>query len=127
MLIKEPLCSWYENQTSKPPLAKSASTTTETNRRVYLKNSRLGLRRFSDRHQLSLDHLSIPENAAPRQLIVYHSNIRHSITSSALASSAFGISSPMACAVFRLMTRPNETGCSIGSSPGLAPFKILST
>src|SRR6516164_559443 len=40
-LIKELLCSWYENKTSNPPLATSASRTTVTNKRVYLKNNRL--------------------------------------------------------------------------------------
>src|SRR4030095_10981000 len=30
-------------------------------------------------------------------------------------------------AVFRLTTRSNFVGCSIGRSPGLAPFRILST
>src|SRR5216683_6147966 len=51
----------------------------------------------------------------------------HLITSSARRSSDGGIVSPSAFAVFRLMTNLNSVGCSIGSSPGLAPLRILST
>jgi hypothetical protein len=52
---------------------------------------------------------------------------RHSITSSAIASSVGGMVRPSALAVVRLMTRSNLVGCSTGRSPGLAPRKILST
>jgi hypothetical protein len=34
---------------------------------------------------------------------------------------------PSALAVLRLIARSNFDGCSTGSSPGLAPFRILST
>src|SRR5262249_5942393 len=51
----------------------------------------------------------------------------HSITSSARASSVDGTSRPRAFAVVTLMTRSNLVGCSTGSSPGLAPRRILST
>ena len=51
----------------------------------------------------------------------------HSITSSARASSDGGNSRPSALAVFRLMRNSNLVGCSTASSPGLAPFSILST
>jgi hypothetical protein len=51
----------------------------------------------------------------------------HSITSSARARSVGGTARPRALAVFRLMTNSNLVGSWIGSSPGLAPFKILST
>ena len=34
---------------------------------------------------------------------------------------------PSALAVLRLTTSSNLVGCSIGRSPGLAPFRILST
>ena len=50
-----------------------------------------------------------------------------SITLSASAISFGGISSPSAFAVLRLITSWNFVGCSIGKSPGLAPFNILST
>jgi hypothetical protein len=49
------------------------------------------------------------------------------ITSSARRSSDCGIVSPSAFAVFRLMTNSNLVGSSTGRSPGLAPFRILST
>jgi len=49
------------------------------------------------------------------------------ITSSAWKSTVGGIVSPMAVAVFRLMTNSNCMGCSTGKSAGLAPFKSLST
>jgi len=51
----------------------------------------------------------------------------HSITAFARASSLFGIVSPTALAVLRLMTRSNSMGCSIGISAGFAPRSILST
>src|SRR5262245_57415091 len=51
----------------------------------------------------------------------------HSITSSARASSAVGISRSSAFATMRLMTRLNLTGCSTGTSAGLVPRRILST
>jgi len=50
----------------------------------------------------------------------------HSITSSAVASSLSGTVRPSVFAVLRLITSSNLVGCSIGRSPGLAPFKILS-
>src|SRR5437016_3054063 len=49
------------------------------------------------------------------------------MTSSARPSSDGGIVRPSAFAVFRLMTRSNFVGCSMGRSPGLAPLRILST
>src|SRR5262249_125355 len=49
----------------------------------------------------------------------------HSITSSARASSAGGISSPSARAVTRLMTNSNLVGCTTGRSAGLAPLRTL--
>ena len=49
------------------------------------------------------------------------------ITSSACNSSVCGIVSPSALADFILITISNLVGCSTGRSPGLAPFRILST
>src|SRR5262245_42214955 len=49
------------------------------------------------------------------------------ITSVACARIDGGIVTPRIRAVFRLTTRSNFVGCSIGRSPGLAPFRILST
>src|SRR5262249_60226238 len=46
----------------------------------------------------------------------------HSITSSAVASSFSGMSSPSACAVLRLLTNSNLVGCWTGRSAGLSPF-----
>src|SRR5215831_19213781 len=51
----------------------------------------------------------------------------HSMTSSARASSIGGMVMPSAFAVLRLMTSANLVGNSTGKSPGLLPFKILST
>src|SRR5262245_49138993 len=51
----------------------------------------------------------------------------HSSTSSALTSREGGIVSPSARAVLRLTTRLNFVGCSTGSSPALAPLRILAT
>ena len=53
--------------------------------------------------------------------------VGHSITWSARWSSAGGIVSPRAFAVFRLITSSNFVGCSNGRSPGLAPLRIRST
>ena len=52
---------------------------------------------------------------------------RYSITSSARASSVGGTSRPSTLAVVRLITSSNLVGNSIGRSPALAPFRILST
>src|SRR5262249_56897 len=51
----------------------------------------------------------------------------HSITSSAVASSACGIARSSAFAVLRLMTSSNLVGCCTGSSPGFAPLSMRST
>src|SRR5262249_42760041 len=48
----------------------------------------------------------------------------HSITSSARASKAGGISMPSTLAVARLMTKSNLVGCITGRSDGLAPLRI---
>ena len=50
---------------------------------------------------------------------------RHSITSSASASSVGGTSRLSALAVLRLMTSPSLVGCSTGNSAGFAPLRIL--
>jgi hypothetical protein len=49
------------------------------------------------------------------------------ITSFAWNRSVGEIVRPSSCAVLRLMTSSNFIGCSTGRSPGLAPFRILST
>ena len=49
------------------------------------------------------------------------------MTSSARRSIDCGIVSPSAFAVFKLISSSNLVGCSTGRSPGLAPFRILST
>ena len=51
----------------------------------------------------------------------------YSITSPARARRFAGISIPSDFAVFRLMTSRYLEGCSIGSSAGLASFRIRST
>src|SRR6516165_4982902 len=51
----------------------------------------------------------------------------YSITSSVSAMTEEGTGMPSASAVRRLMTNSNLVGSIIGSSPGLAPFRILST
>ncbi len=51
----------------------------------------------------------------------------YSITRSARSRTDCGISNPIALAVFMFTTISNFVGCSIGKSPGLAPFRILST
>jgi hypothetical protein len=50
----------------------------------------------------------------------------YSITSSARCRSDGGIVRPRVLAVLRLMTSSNLVGCSMGSSPGFAPLRILS-
>src|SRR5262249_60944508 len=52
---------------------------------------------------------------------------RHSITSSASASSVGGISTPNAFAVARLMTSSNLAPASTGRSPGFSPLRIPPT
>src|SRR5262249_13425365 len=48
----------------------------------------------------------------------------YSTTSSASASSVFGMLSPIALAVFRLSTNRKCVGCSTGRSAGLVPLKM---
>ena len=50
---------------------------------------------------------------------------RHSITSSARASSVIGKVSPSVLAVFRLMTNSTFTTCWTGNSAGFAPLRRL--
>jgi hypothetical protein len=50
----------------------------------------------------------------------------HSITSSARARNAGCTVTPIAPAVFTLMTNSNLVGCSTGISAGFVPFRILS-
>src|SRR4029077_10242102 len=52
-------------------------------------------------------------------------SLHYSITSSARASSVGGNVMPRALAVLRLITSSILVGCSTGSSPGLAPLRIL--
>ena len=56
--------------------------------------------------------------------LVEHS---YSMIWSARPRSVWGIVRPRALAVLRLITSSNFVGCSIGTSPGLAPLRILST
>src|SRR5262245_43719421 len=55
------------------------------------------------------------------------SPVHHSMTWSARPSTDCGIFRPRALAVWRLTTRSNLVGCSMGKSPGFAPFKIFAT
>jgi hypothetical protein len=48
----------------------------------------------------------------------------HSITSSAVVSSAGGMVRPSVLAVFRLMTNSNFVGCTTGRSAGFSPLRI---
>ena len=67
-----------------------------------------------------------PRTRAARTLRVGRARA-HSMTSSARTRKDCGIVSPSALAVLRLMTNSNFVGCSMGSSAGFAPFRILST
>src|SRR5215510_1593039 len=51
----------------------------------------------------------------------------YSMTLFAWSRSVCGIVIPNTAAVLRLMTSSNFVGCCTGRSPGLAPFRILST
>ena len=51
----------------------------------------------------------------------------YSITSSATVSNLSGMMRPSVLALLRLITSSNSVGASMGSSPGLAPLRILST
>src|ERR1700736_521755 len=64
---------------------------------------------------------------APADRASFARAFSYSITSSARASSVGGISSLSALAVLRLIKSSMWVGNSTGRSPGLAPFKILST
>jgi len=49
----------------------------------------------------------------------------HLMTRSAFISTLWGMFRPVLFAVFRFITKSNLLGCSIGKSPGFAPFRIL--
>src|SRR2546421_10240882 len=51
----------------------------------------------------------------------------YSITRSARSSTDRGMLTPIFLAVLAFTTNSNLDGCSIGSSPGFAPLRILST
>jgi hypothetical protein len=53
--------------------------------------------------------------------------VAYCLTSSARNTIDCGIARPSAFAALRLITISYFVGCSIGRSPGLAPFQILST
>jgi len=55
------------------------------------------------------------------------SPVDHGMISSARTKNDWGIVSPSALAVLRLITSSNLVGCSTGRSAGLAPLRILST
>src|SRR5687767_10831660 len=62
-------------------------------------------------------------------LRVYYGRLirRHSITLSARTRSSGGIVTPRVRAVRRLTDSSKRAACSIGRSPGWAPFRILFT
>ena len=64
--------------------------------------------------------------AAPPSSVM-NSRRHHSITSSARASTVAGRVTPIPSAVRLFMTSLKAVGCSIGSSPGGVPCRILST
>ena len=57
-------------------------------------------------------------------LLAFCHRFSYLVTLSALASTLGGVVRPICLAACRLMTNSNLVGCSMGSSPGLAPFKI---
>src|SRR5215472_7268930 len=81
-------------------------------------------RRF--RGELRAGHERSDEKAAAERA-EEHPPCAHWISSSARPRSACGIVRPRALALLRLMASSNLMGCSTGRSPGLAPFRILST
>lgn len=67
------------------------------------------------------------EGAARGHGIAGQPSPTHSITWSARSRRDCGIVSPANLAVLTLITSSNLVGCSTGRSPGLTPFRILST
>src|SRR5262245_21678073 len=60
-------------------------------------------------------------------LVAGGSASRHSMTSSARASTVAGTSSPSALAVLRLITNSNLVGFCTGRSAGFSPLRMRST
>src|SRR5262245_23847871 len=89
---------------------------------------RIGLRRRNMRHrrQRGSARCQMQELSSVGK---FHLNLpsRHSITSSARASTVAGISRPSALAVLRLMTSWYLVGACTGRSPGFSPFRMRST
>src|SRR5262249_40603448 len=76
----------------------------------------------NDRQRLLRVHGDRPSRRAPEQRDELAT--LHSITSSARADSAGGISRRSALAVLRLITNSNLVGCCTGRSAGFAPLRI---
>jgi hypothetical protein len=64
---------------------------------------------------------------ATTRLMRFRQTALYSNTSSARCRADSGIVRPSALAVFRLTANSNTVGCSIGSSPGIAPRRIRAT
>src|SRR5262249_48569187 len=69
----------------------------------------------------------LTDKGGQQNTIVLAASRGYLITLSALASRSTGIVRPISFAALRLMMNSNFVACCTGRSPGLAPFKILST
>jgi hypothetical protein len=86
--------------------------------------------RFAPKADIPSRHVSPPLCATSGREQMQQTNVRqcgYSITSSARRRMDVGAVMPIDAAVLRLIARKNFVGCSIGKSPGFAPFSILST
>ena len=79
------------------------------------------------RVQAGAETIASLARTAPGRFSAASRGPRHSTILSARSRSSGGTVSPIALAVFRLMTSSIVVGCSTGRSEGFAPLRILST
>ena len=97
---------WLATPTFRPPPATTAAARTPGNARPSS---------------------SMCPTSAPSALGKSHRPLRHSIHSVTSGATDGGTVRPSVRNVVTLTKQSNRAGCSTGNSPGLAPFRILST
>jgi hypothetical protein len=117
-----PLPVWVKNRPTPANSSFRGSITHPTQPPCTLRVRRY--RRLTQ-HSLPGDLLGLTwAGLAPADRASFAGAFTYSITSSARASSAGGISSPSAFAVLRLMTSSNLVGCATGRSAGFSPLRM---
>jgi len=95
---------------------------------TFVKNFRCNLRVTDHGRKSAFIDVRFRPGAERKQgLLESCPSARYSISRDACTMNVDGIVIPSAFAVLMLTTKSNRIACSTGRSPGLAPFRILST